>query len=74
MKGIEFPSKAPIHVAIRVIKEVHSIGPVILKLKSHCLTKALRGGDFDLVDHGIKNEQLIVAHGSDIISWKKSDG
>ena len=34
----------------------------------------MRGGDFDLVDHGIKNEQLIVAHGSDIISWKESDG
>ena len=32
------------------------------------------GGDFDLVDHGIKYEQLIVAHGSDIISWKESDG
>ena len=32
------------------------------------------GADFDLVDHGIKDEQLIVAHGSDIISWKESDG
>ena len=71
MKGIEFPSKAPIRVAMRVIKEVHSIGPVILKFESHCLTKALRGGDFDLVDHGIKYEQLAIAHGSDIISWKE---
>ena len=34
----------------------------------------MHGGDFDLVDHGIENEQLIVAHGSDIISWKESDG
>ena len=36
--------------------------------------QSLHGGDFDLVDHGIENEQLIVAHGSDIISWEESDG
>ena len=39
----EFPSKAPTRVAIRVIKEVHSIGPVILKFESHYLTKACAG-------------------------------
>jgi hypothetical protein len=43
MKGIKFASKAPTRVAIRVIKEVHSIGPVILKFESHCLTKACAG-------------------------------
>ena len=73
MKGIEFPSKAPIRVAIRVIKEVHSIVRH-LEIQRPLLNQSLRGGDFDLVDHGIKNEQLIVAHGSDIISWKESDG
>jgi hypothetical protein len=43
MKGTEFPSKIPIFDAMRVTKEVHSIGPVILKFKSHCITIALAG-------------------------------
>jgi len=45
-----------------------------LAIKNPLLNQSLRGGDFDLVDHGIKNEQLIIAHGSDIIFWKESDG
>ena len=45
-----------------------------LEIRKPLPNQSLRGGDFDLVDHGIKNEQLIVAHGSDIISWKESDG
>ena len=40
MKGIAFPSKALTREAIQVIKEVHSIGHVILKFVSHYLTKA----------------------------------
>ena len=45
-----------------------------LEIRKPLLNQNLRGGDFDLVDHGIENEQLIIAHGSDIISWKESDG
>ena len=61
MKGIEFPSKA-------LNRTRH------LEIHKPLLNQSLRGGDFDLVDHGIKNEQLIIAHGSDIISWKEGDG
>ena len=45
-----------------------------LEIRKPLPNQSLRGGDFDLVDHGIENEQLIVAHGSDIISWEESDG
>src|SRR6185503_2715388 len=45
-----------------------------LEIQKQLLNQSLRGGDFDLVDHGIENEQLIVAHGSNIISWKESNG
>ena len=58
MKGMKFPSKAPTRVAIRVIKEVHTH----LEIRKPLPNQSLRGGDFDLVDHGIENEQLIVAH------------
>ena len=40
MKGTGFPSKIPMFDAMRVTKEVHSIGPIILKFVSHCLTIA----------------------------------
>src|SRR6185312_2956590 len=43
MKGMGFPSKIPMFDAMRVTKEVHSIGPVILKFVSHCLTITLAG-------------------------------
>ena len=43
MKGIGFPSKTPMFDAMQVTKEVHSIGPVILKFVNHCLTIALAG-------------------------------
>ena len=43
MKGTGFPSKIPMFDAMRVTKEVHSIGPVILKFVNHCLTIALVG-------------------------------
>jgi hypothetical protein len=43
MKGITFPSKIPMLEVMRVIKEVHSIGPVILKFVSHCLIIAFTG-------------------------------
>jgi len=45
-----------------------------LEIRKPLPNQSLRGEDFDLIDHGIKYEQLIVAHGSDIISWKESDG
>ena len=41
MKGTGFPSKIPMFDTMRVTKEVHSIGPAILKFVSHCLTIAL---------------------------------
>ena len=40
MKGKGLPSKILIFDAIQVTKQVHSIGPVILKFVSHCLTIA----------------------------------
>ena len=43
MKGTGFPSKILMFDAMRVTKEVHSIGPVILKFVSLCLTIALAG-------------------------------
>jgi hypothetical protein len=43
MKGITFPFKIPMLEATRVIKEIHSIGPVILKFVSHCLIIAFTG-------------------------------
>ena len=45
-----------------------------LEIQKLLPNQSLHRGDFDLVDHGIENEQLIVAHGSDIISWEESDG
>ena len=45
-----------------------------LEIQKPLPNQSLHGGDFDLVDPGIKNKKLIVAHGSDIISWKESDG
>jgi hypothetical protein len=43
MKGMTFPSKIPMLEVMRVIKEVHSIGPIILKFLSHCLIMAFTG-------------------------------
>ena len=50
MKGTGFPSEMLMFYMMRVIKEVHSIGPVILKFVSHCFC----GGDSNLVDHGVR--------------------
>ena len=43
MKGMGFPSKIHMFDAMRVTKEVHSIGPVILKFVTHYLTIAFAG-------------------------------
>jgi hypothetical protein len=56
MKGITFLAKTPMLEAMRVIKEMHSIGPVILQFLSHFFDHSLHRGDFDLVDHGVWKE------------------
>ena len=53
MKGTGFPFKIPMFDAMRVTKEVHSIGPVIRKFVSHCLTIACAGEIRIFVDHGV---------------------
>jgi hypothetical protein len=40
---MKFLSKTLMLEAMRVIKEVHSIGPIILKFVSHCLIIAFTG-------------------------------
>ena len=43
MKETRFLSKIPMFDAMRVTKEVHSIGPIIRKFLSHCLTISCAG-------------------------------
>jgi hypothetical protein len=73
MKGTEFPSKTPMLEAMRVTKEVHSIGPVILKCLSQCLTIAFTGEILILLTmaYKITNSSLRMVLTS---SWEQSDG
>jgi hypothetical protein len=60
------PWSAPTLWAMRVIREVHSIGPVILKLSNHCVTN-----HFNFSYHDKKYFKLIIMNKSNIISRKK---
>ena len=68
MKGMGFPSKIPMFDAMRVTKEVHSIGPVIRKFVSHCLTIACAGEIQILltVAYNIINSSLRTGRGSSL--------
>ena len=68
MKGMGFPSKIPMFDAVRVTKEVHSIGLVILKFVSHCLTIAFAGKTRILLTmaYNIINSSLRTGHGSSL--------
>ena len=63
------PSKIPMFDAMRVTKEVHSIGPVILKFVSHCLTIAFAGETRILLTmvYNIINSSLRTGRGSSFL-------
>ena len=62
------PSKIPMFDAMRVTKEVHSIGPVIRKFVSHCLTIAYAGEIRILLTmaYNIINSSLRTGRGSSL--------
>src|SRR6185503_12942570 len=68
MEGMGFPSKILMFDAMRVTKEVHSIGPVIQKFVSHCLTIAFAGEIRILLTmaYNMINSSFCTGHGSSL--------